>query len=233
MGRLPPVSAGARRAFVAASVFGLSSGCEGDAEAPAKSRVQAVLATPGQEAASAGAAPTEIKPSSEPAPKARPVLCDGQLKAKPKPFKPKKPPAQISVAAEVTLPADPLKGSGRRWTWVNFWAAWCVPCKEELPLLLSWQGTLSQQLSFVFVSLDDDERQLRDFLTRQTATGFESSYWLPDGAARQAWLQALDLETEPELPLQLLIDPEGMLRCRVNGAVEAQDLAALQRIVQR
>jgi hypothetical protein len=99
--------------------------------------------------------------------------------------------------------------------------------------LLSWQSTLSQQLDFVFVSLDDDERQLRDFLTRQTGTGLESSYWLPDGAARQAWLQALNLETEPELPLQLLLDPEGMLRCRVNGAVEPQDLAALQRIVQR
>src|SRR5687768_16182296 len=98
MGRLPPMTPGAWRVLVASTALALS-GCDEASEAPAKSRVQAVLAAPGQEAASAGATATEIKPSSEPAPKARPVLCDGQLKQKPQPFNPKKPPAQISVAA--------------------------------------------------------------------------------------------------------------------------------------
>ena len=49
---------------------------------------------------------------------------------------------------------------------------------------------------------------------------------------RQAWLEALKLTSEPELPLQLLIDPNGMLRCRVQGAVEPADLATLERIVR-
>ena len=57
------------------------------------------------------------------------------------------------------------------------------------------------------------------------------TYWLPDGAVRQGWLEALKLTGEPELPLQLLIDPNGMLRCRVQGAVEAEDLATLRRII--
>jgi hypothetical protein len=60
----------------------------------------------------------------------------------------------------------------------------------------------------------------------------KSSYWLPDGATRQAWLEALSLKAEPELPLQLLLDPSGRVRCRVQGAVEAQDLAALERIIR-
>jgi len=55
--------------------------------------------------------------------------------------------------------------------------------------------------------------------------------WLPDGAVRKAWLDALGLETEPELPFQVLIDPKGMLRCQVGGAVEAKDLSALRQIV--
>jgi thiol-disulfide isomerase/thioredoxin len=130
------------------------------------------------------------------------------------------------------LPPDPLRSSGKRWTWINFWAAWCVPCKEELPLLFSWQKSLGEQVQFVFVSLDDDERQLHEFLERQPDAGLKNSYWLPDGELRQTWLRALDLESEPELPLQLLVDPKGMLRCRVEGAVEAKDRATLAGIVE-
>jgi thiol-disulfide isomerase/thioredoxin len=122
--------------------------------------------------------------------------------------------------------------SGRRWTWINFWAAWCVPCKEELPMLLEWQSRLGSKLSFAFISLDDDERQLREFLERQPPTGLTNTYWLPDGELRQAWLELLGMNVEPELPLQLLIDPNGMLRCRVEGAVEPRDREALERSLQ-
>jgi hypothetical protein len=34
------------------------------------------------------------------------------------------------------------------------------------------------------------------------------------------------------LPLQLLIDPKGAIRCRVEGAIEPQDFAMLERIVR-
>jgi thiol-disulfide isomerase/thioredoxin len=162
----------------------------------------------------------------------RPVLCDGQLDEKAAPFKPKALPQRISLDATRELDRDPLEREHGRWTWVNFWAAWCVPCKEELPLLFRWQKALEGKVRFRFVSLDDDERQLRDFLEREGADGLTSTYWLPDGAVRQAWLSALKLSSEPELPLQLLIDPEGKLRCRVQGAVEPEDLAALERIVK-
>jgi thiol-disulfide isomerase/thioredoxin len=151
---------------------------------------------------------------------------------KAQPFKPKRAPSQASADRDAELPADPLKVTRGHWTWINFWAAWCVPCREELPLLLSWQKQLAGKVSFDFVSIDDDERQLREFLGRQTSAGLRQSYWLPDGAVRLAWLEALHLETEPELPLQLLIDPEGQLRCRVQGAIEAKDLEILERIVR-
>jgi thiol-disulfide isomerase/thioredoxin len=160
------------------------------------------------------------------------VLCAGQLDEKSAPFKPKAAPQRISLDAAPELDRDPLERQRGRWTWVNFWAAWCVPCKEELPLLFRWQKALDGKVRFRFVSLDDDERQLRDFLQREGQGGLTSTYWLPDGALRQAWLSALGLSSEPELPLQLLIDPEGRLRCRVQGAVEADDLVALERIVQ-
>jgi thiol-disulfide isomerase/thioredoxin len=200
--------------------------------------VQAVLAEPGTAVAGK---PAAIAPAAEPAPapaaaKPRAPLCQGQLERKPASFRPKRAPTQLSMApVPPELPADPLQRGkkSKRWTWVNFWAAWCVPCKEELPLLLGWQEQLAEDIEFVFVSLDDDERQLRDFLERQPKAGLQTTYWLPDGPARAAWLEALDLTTEPELPLQLLVDASGSLRCKVEGAVEAGDLDALQRIARR
>ncbi len=98
-------------------------------------------------------------------------------------------------------------------------------------MLLQWQIALADDVHFAFVSLDDDERQLTAFLEDQGANGLQRSYWLPDGAARLAWLDALDLQSEPDLPMQILIDPEGRKRCTVRGAVEAEDRVALERIV--
>lgn len=210
----------------------LAVACDSGADKPAKSRVQAVLAPAGSAASSGTAAKVEVSPEPTAPATPRAVLCEGQLERKPQSFEPKRAPTQLSVDADVKLAPDPLRRVGDRWTWVNFWAAWCVPCKQELPLLLRWQATLGERLEFRFVSLDDDERQLRDFLMQQPAAGLRSSYWLPDGATRQAWLDALGMTTEPELPLQLLIDSSGRVRCRVQGAVEPQDLAALERIVR-
>lgn len=212
-------------------LLALAAACDTADEAPPKSRVQAVLAEPES---------SKVAPSAEPAkpaaaaaaPKQPRVLCDGQLDEKAAPFKPKALPQRISLDATRELDRDPLERERGHWTWVNFWAAWCVPCKEELPLLFRWQKALEGKVRFRFVSLDDDERQLRDFLSREGADGLTSTYWLPDGALRQAWLAALKLTSEPELPLQLLIDPEGKLRCRVQGAVEPGDLATLQNIVK-
>lgn len=208
-----------------------SLGCEAADEAPPKSRVQAVMTEPGSEKVEPAPEPPRAAPAVAPKPPRAP-LCDGQLDDEPVPFKPKSLPERLSLDTTRELPRDPLERQRGRWTWVNFWAAWCVPCKQELPILFQWQKALEASVRFRFVSFDDDERQLRDFLTREGPDGLTATYWLPDGATRQAWLAALKLSAEPELPLQLLIDPNGRLRCRVQGAIEPEDLATLERIVK-
>ena len=224
-----------------AALLAVPFACDSSADVPSKSRVQSVLAEPEPPSVGAGAAaavpPAAVTPVAEPRPAPpRPPLCEGQLTAKGRAFKPTLPPRQLSEGAEGSagqgaLPVDVLKAARGHWLWLNFWAAWCVPCREELPLLFSWQEQLGERVTFAFISLDDDERQLRAFLEKQPASGLRRTQWLPDGAVRKAWLDALGLETEPELPFQVLIDPKGMLRCRVGGAVEAKDLPVLRQIV--
>lgn len=221
-----------RRALLAALAALPVVGCDSSGDAPAKSRVQAVLS---EETGGGPGAPVTITPVAEPRPPApappRPPLCEGQLSERPQPFKPRSLPIQRSAEGGAELPADPLRATRGRWTWLNFWAAWCVPCKEELPILFSWQEKLVGRVAFTFVSMDDDERQLREFMEKQPEGGLRQTQWLPDGAVRKAWLEALGLSDEPQLPLQVLLDPKGMLRCRVEGAVEAKDLATLEAIV--
>ena len=97
-----------------------------------------------------------------------------------------------------------------KWTWINLWAAWCGPCKEEIPRLRRFATRLSQagkEVNLTFLSLDDDERQLENFLVAQPDDGVRATLWLREGAERDEWLRGAGLSRDPGLPLQLLVDP--------------------------
>jgi thiol-disulfide isomerase/thioredoxin len=162
-------------------------------------------------------------------------LCGGQLSTPGKPA-PKKPVSQAAAPGEQPLP-EHMALSGA-YTWLNFWAAWCGPCKEEIPRLLRFETELAKSFPgfrVSFVSLDDDERQLNGFLAEQPANpaGLRRSYWLTEGKQREDWLKATELEADPELPFHLLFDPKGKLRCVVKGALEDADLPALRELLAR
>jgi thiol-disulfide isomerase/thioredoxin len=47
---------------------------------------------------------------------------------------------------------------------VNFWAAWCIPCADEIPQFVSLQDKLGPRgFQLIGISMDDKERELRDF----------------------------------------------------------------------
>lgn len=160
-------------------------------------------------------------------------LCKGQLGAGR--ALPSKPVSHAEAAGAPPL-GDQVTVGGGRWTWINFWAAWCGPCREEMPRLRAWEQKLAQAgtpMSLAFVSMDDDERQLRQFLSAQPTNGVRASYWLPDGPVREAWLSTLKMKDPPDLPAHALVDPSGQLRCVVQGAVEDADYAQVAAIVGR
>lgn len=219
--------------FVVAAAL-CAVGCDNGDKPPLSApqeRSQIVAAKAGDSAAKPAA---EVVPAvASSAPKAPRVLCAGQMSG-PGRLAPKKPVSQSVASGEQPLPESLPFGAG--YTWLNFWAAWCKPCKEEIPRLLRFEQELAKAspgFKLGFISLDDDERQLGEFLKEQPSAGLRRSYWLKEGKEREEWLKAAGVESDPDLPFHLLFDPKGKLRCVVKGALEDSDLAALRTLVAR
>ncbi len=221
----------------AAIAFGVVvlAGCE-DSSSGAKGaptgRSEAVVAASDMPSAAPSVA-TSISngPAGHGAQAAPRNLCEAAL-AQPARRFPRGAFTPIAASGAVT-PAVPIPASGGRWTWINLFASWCGPCKEEIPRLRGFEDRLASKLEVAFVSLDDDERSLRQYLDGHAASGVHGALWFEPGKPRETWLAAFDLRDPPELPVQVLLDPAGKLRCVVGGAVEDADFARIAAIVQR
>ena len=190
-------------------------------------RSEVVQAT-GSMATAAPSAPA----SHAAAPSAPRVFCQGDQPARTLPK---------GTLPHVEAPGAPSAGDhvpagDGQWTWLNFFAGWCGPCKEEIPRLRGWETKLAQEgamAHFVFISVDDDQRQLTDFLAQQPAGGVKSALWLQSGGSRDGWLGAMKLKNPPDLPEQVLIDPTGKVKCVIEGAVEDGDYAQVKALLSR
>ena len=127
------------------------------------------------------------------------------------------------VALGDPAPAGPLpklEGGGEgslaeyrgRWVLVNFWASWCVPCKQEAPTLERFQRL---HAGARFTVLGIDSRDLtgdgREFVRR-----YRLSYpQLRDGDGGAAH----DFGTTG-VPENFLVDPRGRVRWLLRGPVD-------------
>jgi thiol-disulfide isomerase/thioredoxin len=204
-------------------------GCEStgkDVPVPVTKRNEAVTA---QSSAANGSASVAAASAKPPAPAAPKKLCVDQAAHS----APKGSVKTANAPGATALPANISFGVGK-WVWVNLWAAWCGPCKEEIPRIINFHSRLRASgvlVDVAFVSLDDDDRQLQRFLEAQPEKGLRASYWLPEGGGRDTWVQALGVKNAGELPVHALIAPSGQVACLIQGAVEDSDYAAISKIV--
>lgn len=193
---------------------------------PSRSRSDAVVTTGG------GSARASAKPSataSAAKPKAPRKVCT----KRPEGLKTPEGRVAIAKAAGAGALPNPVPFGAGKWIWVNLWAAWCEPCKEEMPRLRKWHADLRKAgvlIDLAFVSIDDDDRQLQRFLDGQPADGLRISYWLKEGS-RAGWLKPFGLKPEPQLPVHVLVRPKGEVACVIHGAVEATDYPQLAKLI--
>jgi thiol-disulfide isomerase/thioredoxin len=93
---------------------------------------------------------------------------------------------------------------------VNFWATWCVPCREEFPDLVRLQKAWADRgLSIIGVSTDFAKQlpAVETFLARQRPPF--PNYHKKSGGDDQEFIQAVDPKWSGELPFSVLFDREG------------------------
>ena len=93
---------------------------------------------------------------------------------------------------------------------VNFWATWCVPCREEFPQLSRLQARHRRAgLSVVGVSTDfqKEKAAVEKFLAAQKPSF--PNYRKKSGGDDQEFIEAVDSSWGGELPFSVLYDRSG------------------------
>jgi cytochrome c-type biogenesis protein len=93
---------------------------------------------------------------------------------------------------------------------LNFWATYCIPCREEIPALNQLQNELQAQgLKIVGASLDDSAEDVNTY--QAEVAKFEYQVLLGGSDAKVKYAQSV-------LPTTYLIDRQGRIRQKIIGA---------------
>ena len=146
-------------------------------------------------------------------------LLNRWFKTGPPPVKENPPPtgtnAKFVMAPDVefqTLAGQPfrLKQLQGQVVLLNFWATYCIPCREEIPALNALQHELQPQgLAIVGASVDDTIEGINAY--QQEVAKFDYQVLLGGGDAKVKFQQSV-------LPTTFLIDRQGRIRETIVGA---------------
>jgi cytochrome c biogenesis protein CcmG/thiol:disulfide interchange protein DsbE len=96
---------------------------------------------------------------------------------------------------------------------LNFWASWCTPCRDEArDLEAAWQKVKDKDRVFLGVALQDNDKDSREFLKE-----FEVTY--PNGKDESGKI-AVDYGTWG-IPESFFIDPQGRITYKHVGGIRA------------
>ncbi|MDQ2630271.1 MAG: TlpA family protein disulfide reductase [Actinomycetota bacterium] len=103
-----------------------------------------------------------------------------------------------------------------RWVLVNFWASWCVPCREEAPALERFQR---EHAGPKFTVLGIDSRDLTS-----DGVAFVEEYGLSYPQLRDGDGDAARDYGTTGVPENFLVDPAGRVRLLVRGPITEEYL---------
>ena len=113
------------------------------------------------------------------------------------------------------LTLEDLRGKA---VFLNFWASWCLPCREEArELEAAWQKVKDRNMIFIGVALQDTDNNSREFLKE-----FNITY--PNGRDETGKI-GIDYGIWG-IPESFFIDPQGRITYKHVGGIRAARVIA-------
>lgn len=105
---------------------------------------------------------------------------------------------------------------------INFWATWCAPCREEMPMLVELQSQYGDAgLQVLGIALDEVEK-VREFVQE-----FGISYPNLVGMMDVMETNSNYGNTSGALPYSVLVDADGIIRWQYSGALQHDELVEI------
>jgi thiol-disulfide isomerase/thioredoxin len=102
---------------------------------------------------------------------------------------------------------------------LNFWATWCGPCRQELPMLVKTaQATGNPDLVFIAVSVDDSKTRAK---VPDSVHQFGITFPVWVGASGD---DVYNLSKGEAVPATIFIDRDGTIEARVSGEIRESEL---------
>lgn len=117
---------------------------------------------------------------------------------------------------EVTL--SQLKGKP---VFINFWASWCPPCKEEMPLIQEAYEKYGDQVVFLGVNLTfQDSRE--EAISFMKSNGYEMPILFDDNPDVKKTVAKL--YRAESIPTSFFIDKNGVIQIKKIGAMNYDEI---------
>jgi len=133
-------------------------------------------------------------------------------------------PAAADVILGITLPDLQNKMQAlNQWRGkvlvVNFWATWCAPCREEIPIFVKMQDKYRDKgLQFVGISIDQADK------TAAFSSNFKINYPILIGTFDTMEISTQAGNTKRVLPYTVILDHRGQIAATELGGLTEEKL---------
>lgn len=119
---------------------------------------------------------------------------------------------------------------GKKVVLINFWATWCAPCQEEVPVLNSIYRALDPSKFELVALMEDDEASMKEY--KAVLKKFKKKVAVDFTVYIDRYGLAADLFGTRKIPESYLIDLNGKVVKKYTGAISFAEQKELVELVR-